>query len=213
MKGVIHGYDEKGSPICCAINKKCRPCHNPAGRGTDHEGYGFCSFHDTTKDKVHPDYVIDTNKTFHELPIYVQLLPENIVKNWGSIKITTQHKLDEQIKLCDARIFILLQRIGRLEEIGEFIEVTEEEGHTDKDGNNMMIRRRKYAVEDAITRLEGEITKLQAIMMKAIDLRAKLDLLQTSEGDTGNIEGLVNAIRKSHTLVRTSEDVGVIRNV
>ena len=212
MKEIIHGYDERGNAICCAVNKKCRPCYNPAGQGTDHEGYGFCSMHDTTDDKVHPDYIID-GKGLSEMPIYVQLLPHNMRYNWKDVTVTTLQKLDEQIKLCDVRIYILMQRIKRVEGIGQFLEVTEEEGHTDKDGASSVVRKRQYAVEDAITKLESEITKLQAVMLKAIDLRSKLDLLQTSEGDTGNIEKLVGAIRQSHSLIRTNEDVGVIRDV
>lgn len=212
MKQIVNGYDECGQPICCAVNKKGRPCHNPAGEGTDHIGLGFCHNHDTANDKVHPDFIID-GKDLTAMPIYVQLLPHNMRFNWKDVAVTTQQKLDEQIKLCDVRIYILMQRIKRVENIGQFLEITHEEGHTDKDGTHTSQKRRLYAVEDTIVKLESEITKLQTVMLKAIDLRSKLDLLQTSEGDTGNIEKLVGAIRQSHTFMRTTEDVGVIEDV
>lgn len=209
MINKINGYDEYGHALCCATTDKGKPCYRSAGEGTNHMGYGFCSKHDDGTYSIHSNFVTD-GKTLTAMPIYVQLLPHNVQENWRDISVTTQDKLDEQIKLCDVRIYILMQRIRRVEKLGRFLEITEEEGHSDKDGNKSIKTLRYSAVEDAITKLESEITKLQAIMLKAIDLRSKLDLLQTSEGDAGNIEKLVGAIRQSHALMRTSEDVGVI---
>lgn len=209
MEHIINGYDERGNGICCANQSNGLPCYAKAGANTDHEGYGFCARHDKPNMEVHPQYVID-GKNPDELPLYVQLLPFNFIKNWKKTSCETQVKLDDQIRLCEARIFVLLQRIKRVESIGKFIEVTSEEGHSDKLGQHNVTRERMYGIEETIVKLESEITKLQAVMLKAIDLRSKLDLLQVSEGDTGNIEKLVTAIRQSHTLVRSSESLGVV---
>ena len=127
----------------------------------------------------------------------------------------TLEQVNNEIKLCDARILLTLRRINELVVEDFTISEISEEEYFDKEGfTGSKINRKKVNNENQILKLQEGLTRIQLVKQKALELKAKLESSDLEDGDVDNLAALSKVIEQSkhflkirnkHTVDKTLE--------
>lgn len=195
-KKPIHGYNDRGKPICAAKKKQGEGiCNRPAGWGTDHAGWGRCKLHGgVSQGKKRPD--MEGNKYAFKhggrsrKPLYFDKLSAHEQEKYESITTDVLEQLDINIRLCEIKIdrfMALLEKVREFElGIVSETEETEEGATTTKDGLPIPISKIKKIVQkesgmNTSISIQNQIDKTQNTLTKLLDLKHKLQSTENPE--------------------------------
>ncbi len=169
--------------ICGARNRKGHPCKLPAGWGTDHVGQGRCKLHGGCAGA--PRGNKNALKTGENESIYADLMTEEERSFLACASVDPLAVLDEQIALCTIRIRRMLalrmeaeETLARLDE-----EVEVSQGINMGQDVDLVVTRRRSQLE-RLARIEDAITRVQGQMRQLVSEKRKALAEQKPEGQT-----------------------------
>jgi hypothetical protein len=202
---------------CNAETKKGGKCKKKAGYGTPHIGVGYCYVHEkiVKSEIVKPTKgMFTTNKKvdrYDKKPIWLRYMDDEIQCNWDTINVSIRAQLDNELKLCDARIAYIMHKIKDLDDGDNMIKVSENsqtvQGETSIKGEitpiNTITTSEKFEnYGDSLGKWNEALTRVQAVKSKALDLKVRLEMSEKeAKNDSNNMLALSQAITQSATFL------------
>lgn len=181
IKKPIYAEDENGNPICGRKRKDGTICLRPAGDGTDHPGYGRCEDHHGNTKGSFGVAKTTTHGMFMSGAIWRDLLDPYIIEHWDNMRTDTLEQVQNEIKLCDARLYYLLGKIKELQDKSGFVCV-----ESKKDDF------REIPVDTVIINYYKAIDAVQARKIEILKVKAKLE---DSDPELGNIDNMMSLVK------------------
>jgi hypothetical protein len=185
IKKPIYADDENGNPICGRVRPNGTVCTRPAGDGTKHPGYGRCAEHGGKSESKPGNRAHSSNGM--KSTVWQELLDPMIIEYWDDMRTDTLEQVQNEIKLCDARIYYLLSRIKEL--------INEKEGFVtiEKTVDNY----KQVSAHREILVYQRALDAVQARKMDILKVKVKLEDSDPELGNIDNMMSLVNTLNES----------------
>lgn len=172
-----------GYPICGAKAKSTgKPCLNPAGFKTDHQGVGRCRIHGGASTGPKDKSKLNKNKNSVVTGQYETLWYEDLSDKekefYGREGIDIVKRIDNELKLCDIREGRIMKRIKDTND--EIEQMTNEynlyiDGLSIKENDEGTEVKTTYkGLTDKLVRLESALSGVQDLMAKLVKLKHDL---------------------------------------
>lgn len=196
VKKPIYAEDENGNPICGKILPDGTMCTLRAGEGTEHVGYGRCFTHGGSSGSRPGDKSGMKDGMFSA--IWLELLDPTIIKYWDNMRTDTLEQVNNEIKLCDARIYYLLGKIKDLQDNdnGEFVCVEKK-----------LEDYKEIPVESVILTYYKALDAVQMRKLEVLKVKAKLEDSDPEAGNIDNMMSLVSVLHNSKKKVSEFKEV------
>ena len=185
-------------------------CNRVAGERTNHLGYGRCWMHGGRLQGTRAGKI--TTGELEVINPFNNTMTDEELEVWNNLVGTKLEHVDQEIKLVtirEKRMMERLQRLMRMEESGDGLEVAEDEieeeeseeekdsteGGETKTGKKTKRRVKKRSVAVQIIAVEEALTRVQAQKSKLIELHDKLE--DQKSNDKNEVMDMIRNIRAS----------------
>ena len=186
-------------------------CNRVAGERTNHLGYGRCWMHGGRLQGTRAGKI--TTGELEVINPFNNTLTDEEMEVWNNLVGTKLEHVEQEIKLVtirEKRMMERLQRLMRMEESGDGLEIAEEEmeeeendeekdstenGTETKQGKKTKRKVKKRSVSVQIIAVEEALTRVQAQKSKLIELRDKLE--DQKSGTKEEVMDMIRNIRAS----------------
>ena len=186
-------------------------CNRVAGERTNHLGYGRCWMHGGRLQGTRAGKI--TTGELEVINPFNNTLTDEEMEVWNNLVGTKLEHVEQEIKLVtirEKRMMERLQRLMRMEESGDGLEIAEEEmeeeendeekdstenGTETKQGKKTKRKVKKRSVATQIIAVEEALTRVQAQKSKLIELRDKLE--DQKSNDKNEVMDMIRNIRAS----------------
>ena len=185
-------------------------CNRVAGERTNHLGYGRCWMHGGRLQGTRAGKI--TTGELEVINPFNNTLTDEELEVWNNLVGTKLEHVDQEIKLVtirEKRMMERLQRLMRMEESGDGLEVAEDEmeeeeseeekdsteGGETKAGKKIKRKVKKRSVAVQIIAVEEALTRVQAQKSKLIELHDKLE--DQKSNDKNEVMDMIRNIRAS----------------